>query len=84
MLATAHISLVLSRLIQAFVVHVNDDGGAIIYLADIAQPLNRSKDMIYITLVRLLLLNTVQIIKKGLQDRPWRYNPCMEMLYGLE
>ncbi|PAV19446.1 hypothetical protein PNOK_0438000 [Pyrrhoderma noxium] len=52
-LATAHISLVLSRLIQAFVVHVNDDGGAIIYLADIAQPLNRSKDMIYITLIVL-------------------------------
>lgn len=52
-LATAHIALVLSRLIQAFIVHVNDDGGAILYLADISQPLNRSKDMIYITLIVL-------------------------------
>ena len=52
-LATTHISIVLARTIAAFIVHVNDDGGAIAYLADIGQPLNRSKDMIYVTLVSL-------------------------------
>ncbi|KAF8968800.1 hypothetical protein BDZ97DRAFT_1790714 [Flammula alnicola] len=52
-LATSHISLVLDRLIQAFVVHVNDDGGAILYLANIATPLNRSKDMLYVSLIVL-------------------------------
>jgi len=50
-LATAHIGCVLARLIQGFIVHVNDVGGPIMYFADIAKPLNRSKDMIYITLV---------------------------------
>ncbi|KAI0072735.1 hypothetical protein K474DRAFT_1667460 [Panus rudis PR-1116 ss-1] len=53
-LATAHISFVVIRLIQAFIVHVNDaDQGAIMYLADIGQPLNRSKDMVYITSIWL-------------------------------
>ena len=46
-----HISLVLARLIQAFIVHVNDEG-AIAYLADIGAPLNRAKDMIYVSMVR--------------------------------
>ncbi|KAF8509049.1 hypothetical protein JB92DRAFT_2814410 [Gautieria morchelliformis] len=52
-LATAHISCVLARIIQAFIVHINDEGGAILYLADIGQPLNRSKDMIYVTMIVL-------------------------------
>ena len=48
-----HISLVLARLIQAFIVHVNDEGGgAIAYLADIGAPLNRAKDMVYVSVVR--------------------------------
>ncbi|KDR69694.1 hypothetical protein GALMADRAFT_145406 [Galerina marginata CBS 339.88] len=49
-LATVHISLVLARLVQAFIVHVNDEG-AIMYLADIGAPLNRAKDMIYVSLI---------------------------------
>jgi len=32
-------------------VHVNDDGGAILYLADIGRPLNRAKDMVYVSLI---------------------------------
>ncbi|KAJ3576415.1 hypothetical protein NP233_g451 [Leucocoprinus birnbaumii] len=47
-LATAHVSLTLARNINAFIVHVQDQG-AVLYLADIGQGLNRSKDMIYIT-----------------------------------
>jgi len=54
MLATVHIACVLARLIQGFIVHVNDDGGATYYFADIGNHLNRSKDMIYITLVRFV------------------------------
>ncbi|KAJ3805131.1 hypothetical protein F5876DRAFT_19628, partial [Lentinula aff. lateritia] len=50
-LSTVHISLVLTRIIEAFIVHVGDDGGAISYLANIGLPLNRSKDMIYVTTV---------------------------------
>lgn len=49
-----HISLVLARLVEAFIVHVNDDGGAILYLADIGRPLNRAKDMVYVSLVNTL------------------------------
>jgi len=49
-LATVHISLVLARLIQAFIVHVNDEG-AVMYLADIGAPLNRAKDMVYVSLI---------------------------------
>ena len=51
-LSTVHISIVLARLIQAFIVHVNDEGGAILYLADIGAPLNRAKDMVYVSVVR--------------------------------
>ncbi|KAH8101905.1 hypothetical protein BXZ70DRAFT_1063915 [Cristinia sonorae] len=51
-LATTHIGLILARLIQAFIVHVNDIG-AVMYLADIGQHLNRSKDMIYVTSIIL-------------------------------
>jgi hypothetical protein len=47
-----HISLILARLIQAFIVHVDKEGGAILYLANIGDPLNRAKDMVYISLVR--------------------------------
>ncbi|KAJ3872175.1 hypothetical protein F5051DRAFT_481535 [Lentinula edodes] len=50
-LSTVHISLVLTRIIEAFIVHVGDDGGAISYLANIGLPLNRSKDMIYVTTI---------------------------------
>jgi hypothetical protein len=50
-LATAHISLVLVRLINAFIFNGDTPDGAIIYLANIAISVNRSKDMIYITLV---------------------------------
>ncbi|TCD70023.1 hypothetical protein EIP91_005275 [Steccherinum ochraceum] len=53
-LATSHIAIALTRLIQAFVVHVHDsDEGAILYLANIAIDINRSKDMIYITAIWL-------------------------------
>ncbi|TCD70032.1 hypothetical protein EIP91_005284 [Steccherinum ochraceum] len=53
-LATAHISIALYRLVQAFIFHVNDGPeGAILYLANIAVPINRSKDMIYITTIWL-------------------------------
>ncbi|KAI0072732.1 hypothetical protein K474DRAFT_1711331 [Panus rudis PR-1116 ss-1] len=53
-LATAHISLILTRLIEAFIDHVHDaEQGATLYLADIAKPINRSKDMIYITTIWL-------------------------------
>ncbi|TCD68133.1 hypothetical protein EIP91_011498 [Steccherinum ochraceum] len=55
-LATAHIGLALTRLIEAFIIHAHDpssgaDTGAILYLANIAIPINRSKDMIYITTI---------------------------------
>ena len=46
--------MILARLIEAFIVHVNDEGGAAVYLANIGLPLNRSKDMVYITTVRII------------------------------
>jgi len=52
-LATAHVSLVLVRLINAFIFNGDTPDGAIIYLANIAIPVNRSKDMIYVTLIVL-------------------------------
>ncbi|KAH8101903.1 hypothetical protein BXZ70DRAFT_84752 [Cristinia sonorae] len=51
-LATTHIAFILSRLIEAFIVHVNEEG-AVMYLADIGRPLNRAKDMVYITTIVL-------------------------------
>ncbi|KAJ3563353.1 hypothetical protein NP233_g8994 [Leucocoprinus birnbaumii] len=47
-LATTHVSLTLVRNIEAFIVHVQNPG-PVLYLADIGQGINRSKDMIYIT-----------------------------------
>jgi len=59
-LATVHIACILARLIQAFIFHVNDAGGASFYLADIGNHLNRSKDMIYITLVGYSVFNAIK------------------------
>jgi len=53
LLATVHVSITLARNIEAFIKHITDEGGAVLYLADIGQPLNRSKDMIYVTLIVL-------------------------------
>jgi len=50
-LATTHISLVLARAIQGFINH--DEGNTVLYFADIARPINRSKDMVYITMIVL-------------------------------
>ena len=50
-MATVHIACVLERLRQGFIVRVHDDGGPGLYFADIGDHLNRSKDMIYVTLV---------------------------------
>jgi len=58
-LATVHIACILARLIHAFIFHVNDAGGASLYLADIGNLLNRSKDMVYITLVGYSLFNAI-------------------------
>jgi hypothetical protein len=53
-LATAHISLVLERILYAFIIAAKEaPDGAIFYLADIAEPINRSKDMIYVSLIIL-------------------------------
>ncbi|KAI0345458.1 hypothetical protein BDW22DRAFT_1426156 [Trametopsis cervina] len=46
-LSTVHVSLALQRLITGFV--TIQGPGTILYFADIGQPLNRGKDMIYIT-----------------------------------
>ena len=64
--------MVLARLIEAFIVHVNDDGGAIIYLANIGLPLNRSKDMVYITTVRIIddTLSYIQRLSPKISDLP--------------
>jgi len=50
-LATVHISFILARLIQAFIINVDKEGGAILYLANIGDPLNRAKDMVYISII---------------------------------
>jgi len=83
-LATAHIGLVLARLIQGFIVHVNDEGGAILYLADAAQPLNRSKDMIYISVVRHDLIISLLLSKFSQKDCSWRSHSHLALLYGVE
>ena len=83
-LSTAHIGLVLARLIQGFIVHVNDEGGSILYFADIGQPLNRSKDMIYISVVRLDLLLSLLVSESAQTDRSWRSHSNLALLYGVE
>jgi gamma-glutamyl-gamma-aminobutyrate hydrolase PuuD len=54
-LATAHISIILVRIINAFIIHGGKPLGATLYLANIAEPINRSKDMIYVSLVKQCL-----------------------------
>jgi hypothetical protein len=50
-LATSHISIILVRIINAFIYNGGKPLGATMYLANIAEPINRSKDMIYVSLV---------------------------------
>jgi hypothetical protein len=52
MLATSHISIILVRIINAFIYNGGKPLGATLYLANIAEPINRSKDMIYVSLVK--------------------------------
>lgn len=48
-LATAHVFLALTRIIIALIRLRNTPPGPIAYLSDIGVPLNRAKDLIYIT-----------------------------------
>jgi len=53
-LATVHLSIGLRRLIEAFILLPPDSSlGSIGYLANIGEPLNRNKDMLYITILFL-------------------------------
>jgi hypothetical protein len=64
-LATTHISIILVRIINAFIVNGGQPLGATLYLANIAEPINRSKDMIYVSFVkRSLRKNILWLIAK--------------------
>ena len=83
-LATSHISIILVRIINAFIDNGGQPLGATLYLANIAEPINRSKDMIYISMVKDFFAKGYTVANLKLPDCSWRLHISLALLHGLE